>query len=107
MGRKAFLLLVSVVAVIALIALASSLHDVTFQPGRPFGTDVTSPGPFVLPPLTVPPETPLWKILLFWALAVVNIIMFFWLLPPEVRKRLLRQVLGFAVGVLALILALR
>ncbi len=107
MSRKALVLLLSVVGVIALIALASSLHDVRFQPGRPFGSDVTSAEPFTLPPLTVSPETPLWKILLFWALALINIVMFFWLLPADVRKRLIRQIIGFAVGVLALILALK
>jgi hypothetical protein len=107
MSRRSFLLLLSLVVVTALIALASSLHNVQFQPGRPFGADSTSTNPIVLPALEVPSNTPLWKILLFWALAVINIIMFFWLLPPDVRRRLLRQVLSFAVGVLALILALR
>ena len=107
MSRKALLLLFSLAAVIAVIALASSLHDVTFQPGRPFTSDSTPTNPFVLPALTIPTETPLWKILLFWALALINVVLFIWLLPPEVRKRLLRQVLGFAVGVLALILALK
>lgn len=107
MSRKAFLLFLSLMVVTALIGLASSLHDVHFQPGRPFGSQSTSTNPIVLPALEVPPSTPLWKILLFWALAVINVVMFFWLLPPEVRKRLLRQVLSFAVGVLALILALK
>ncbi len=107
MGRKAFLLVLCLVVVLALIALASSLHDVTFKPGEPFGSDSTSVSPLQLPALSVPADTPIWKILLFWGLAVLNIVMFFWLLPPEVRKRLLRQMLGFAVGVLAIILALR
>jgi len=107
MSRRSFLLLLSLVVVTALIALASSLHEVRFQPGRSFGTESTSTNPIVLPNLEIPASTPLWKILLFWALAVINIVMFFWLLPPEVRKRLLRQVLGFAVGVLGLILALK
>ena len=101
------LLLLSLVVVIALMALASSLHDVEFQPGRPFAGNSTPANPIVLPSLVISSEIPLWKILLFWALAVINIIVFFWLLPPQVRKRLLRQVLGFAVGALALILALR
>ncbi len=107
MSRKAFLLASVLVAVVALIALASSLHDVTFKPGQPFGSDSTSAGPVELPALHIPSDTPLWKILLFWGLLVVNIVLFFWLLPPEVRKRLLRQVLGFAVGILAFILALK
>lgn len=107
MRRKAFLLASVLVALVALIALASSLHDVTFKPGQQFGSDSTSANPIELPALHVPSDTPLWKILLFWTLAVINIVLFFWLLPPEVRKRLLRQVLGFAVGVLAFVLALR
>ncbi len=107
MSRRSFLLLLSLVVLAALIVLASSLHDVDFQPGRSFAGESGPASPIVLPTITVPSTTPLWKILLFWALAVINIIMFFWLLPPEVRKRLLRQVLGFATGILALILALR
>lgn len=107
MSRKALLLVLSVVAVIALIALASSLHNVKFEPGRTFGSDVKAPSPLELPPLTVPADTPLWKILLFWALALINILLFIWLLPPEARKRLLRQILRFAIGILALILALK
>jgi hypothetical protein len=107
MSRKSFLLLLSLVVVAALIALASSLNHVQFQPGHQLGPASNSTNPIVLPALEVPSSTPLWKILLFWALAVINVIVFFWLLPPEVRKRLLRQVLRFAVGVLALILALR
>lgn len=107
MSRRSFLLLLSLVVVTVLMALASSLHDVQFQPGRSFGAESTATNPIVLPTLDVPASTPLWKILLFWALAVINVILFFWLLPPEVRKRLLRQVLSFAVGVLALILALK
>ncbi len=107
MSRKSLLLFLSLVVLIALLALASSLHDVKFEPGRPFAGDATPANPIVLPSLQISSEIPLWKILLFWALAVINIIVFFWMLPAEVRKRLLRQVLGFAVGALALILALR
>ncbi len=107
MSRRSFLLLLSLVVVAALIVLASSLHDVRFQPGRPLSMESESANPILLPTLQVPSTTPLWKILLFWALAVINLVMFFWLLPPEVRKRLLRQVLRIAVGFLALLLALK
>jgi hypothetical protein len=52
-------------------------------------------------------KTPLWKLLLFWLAFVVNVVLFFWLLPPDVRKRVLRQVLSLLLGTLAIIIALR
>jgi len=52
-------------------------------------------------------QTPLWKMLLFWLAFLVNVILFFFLLPPEVRKRIVRQVFSLAVSVLILLMALR
>ena len=55
----------------------------------------------------MPSDTPVWKILLLWLVFVINLALFFFLLPPEARKRILRQVISFALGMLALLLALR
>jgi hypothetical protein len=55
----------------------------------------------------MPSDTPLWKILLLWLAFVINLALFFFLLPPEARKRILRQVISFALGMLALLMALR
>jgi hypothetical protein len=97
-----------VVIIAAVAVLSSSLHDVHFQPGRSLAFDNPDSGPAPLVPLTdTVTQTPLWKVLLFWLAFVVNVIVFFWLLPPDVRKRVIRQVLSLMLGTLALILALR
>ncbi len=108
MSRRLLLLVLAVVVIAAVVALASSLHDVHFEPGRSVPFEPVTPG-------TVPPilsadtvsNTPLWKILLIWAVFAVNLILFLFLMPPEARKRILRQVINFALTALAILLALR
>ncbi len=108
MIRKRWLLvIISLVIVAAVIVLASSLHNVRFEPGRPLAMGGASSPPPELPLTQTISKTPLWKILLLWAAFVANFVLFFLLLPPEVRKRILRQMISFALGVLAIILALR
>jgi len=108
MVRKRWLLLIiSVLILAALVVLASSLHDVHFEPGRPLSMRGSSSPPLEIPLTETVSKTPLWKILLLWLAFVVNMVLFFLLLPPEVRKKILRQVISFALGVLAIVLALR
>jgi hypothetical protein len=108
MVQKRWLLLaISILIVAALLVLASSLHDVHFEPGRPLSMRGTSSPPIEIPITETISKTPLWKILLLWAAFVVNMVLFFLLLPPEVRKRILRQVISFALGVLGIVIALR
>jgi hypothetical protein len=107
MRHKTFLFVLSFGLVVAMVVLASSLHDVRFEPGRSLGSAAPASTQLLLPNLQIPPEIPTWKILLFWLAAVINLILFFWLLTPDLRKRLMRQMLGLAVGVLAIVLALR
>lgn len=105
MNRKRWLLLFSIVALAALAVLASSLHDVQFEPARSF------PVRFSSYPLNIPAAAnvitniPLWKLLLFWAAFFICFILFFYLLPPDLRKRVIRQAISLGLGVLALILA--
>ena len=105
--KRWLLLIISVVILAALVVLASSLHDVHFEPGRPLVMRGTSAPPIDIPITETISKTPLWKILLLWLAFVINIVLFFLLLPPDVRKRILRQVLSFALGVLAIVVALR
>ena len=107
MNRKSLLLLFCFIVLAAISLLASSLHDVRFQPGRSLPTHPSSDNPILLQAPEVLEKTPLWKLLLFWLAFVVNMILFFYLLPPEVRKRILRQVISFSVGSLILLIALR
>lgn len=104
---RRWLLLISVVVVAAVIVLASSLHDVHFEPGRPLAMPGTAAPVMEFPLTETVAQTPLWKILLLWLGFVVNMVLFFLLLPPDVRKRILRQMISFALGVLAIVLALR
>ena len=109
MNSRFWLLILSVFIVAVVVALASSLHDVRFQPGKPLSYDEPAAAPAIpevdVAELVVKP--PLWKVLLVWLAFVVNLLLFFWLLPPEVRKQILRQIVSLALGVLAIILALR
>ena len=107
MSRKLWVLVFGVVIVGALVGLASSLHDVHFQPGRAFAVQAPSISPPKLPITELVTKPPLWKVLLFWLALVINMVLFFYLLPPDLRKRILRQMISMALGTLAILLALR
>ena len=107
MKRKSWILLFSVLALAALAVLASSLHDVHFEPGRP-AASVELPKTIPLPLSTEKTvSAPLWKIILLWALLILVFILFIYLLPPEIRKRILIQAIRFALTAIAIIFALR
>ncbi len=100
-------MLVSFLALIALAALASSLHDVNFQPGRRLPALFSADSAGLANPaalLEQISDIPLWKIIAFWAVCLINIFIFLYLLPPEIRRRLIRQIVRFAVGILLLFL---
>ncbi|HTP00489.1 MAG TPA: DUF4129 domain-containing protein [Anaerolineales bacterium] len=106
-GRR-WLLILCVFVLAAVAVLASSLHDVRFQPARALSFD--QPGAAAPLPLSAEEavtQTPLWKVLLFWAAFVINLLLFFWLMPPDMRKKVIRQMLSLALGMLAVLLALR
>ncbi len=107
MSKKYWLIALSVVILIAAVVLASSLHDVRFQPGRSFSAPASVS---TSPPITVIDTVsamPLWKVLLFWGLLLVTVSVLFWLLPPDVRKRVLHQTIYFALTALSIMIALR
>ena len=107
MNRRLLLLLLSVLIVAAVVVLAASLHDVHFQPGRSLPA---VPGSGTGSPLTLTEtvsDTPLWKVILFWLALVINMVLFFFLLPKDVRKKILRQFISFALSALAILIALR
>jgi hypothetical protein len=106
MKRRVWFLLLAVIVIVAVIVLAASLHDVRFEPGRSFASSTSVQPPLIFPQLQAVSDAPLWKILLFWLAFAINLVLFFVLLPPELRRRIIRQILGFAIGVLALLVAL-
>jgi hypothetical protein len=107
MNRKRWLLLFCFVVLAAITLLASSLHDVHFQPGRSLSIRPSAETPVLLQASETLSQTPLWKLLLIWLAFVVNLVLFFYLLPPDVRKRIIRQFISFSIGLLILFIALR
>lgn len=109
MARRIWILSLCILIVAAVAVLAASVHDVQFKPGKPFAA--STPNASIAPlPLTLGEmvsRPPLWKVLLFWLAFVVNLILFFYLMPPDMRKRILRQIISMALGMLAILLALR
>jgi hypothetical protein len=101
------MLLLCLVVIVVVTLLAASLHDVRFKPGRSYASALSAQTPFLLPRFQIPSNTPLWKLLLVWLVLVINMVLFFVFLPPELRRKIIRQALGLGLGVLALMLALR
>lgn len=91
----------------ALVVLTPALRELQFRPGQTFHSPSSAPAPGLVSALQLAAEIPLWKLLLFWLACVVNLVLFFYLLPPELRKKILRQISGIATGLLILLLALR
>jgi uncharacterized protein DUF4129 len=107
MTRKHRLLVFGLIALAAVAVLASSLHDVHFEPGRALSSPRPTTSLFQPASVAVLPGMPLWKLILVWVLFTLNVVLFFYLLPPELRKRILRQVARFSIGALILLIALR
>jgi hypothetical protein len=107
MNRKRWLLLFCFFILAAITILASSLHDVQFQPGRSLAIPSSARSQILVQAPAALPEIPLWKILLFWLALIVNMFLFVYLLPAELRKRIVRQAIGFSIGILILFIALR
>lgn len=108
MKRKGWILLFSLLALAALAMLASSLHNVHFEPGRQILSPKNSDSGLLAPLTdTQSVNAPLWKIILLWVLFILVSILFFYLLPPEVRKRVLLQTIRFALTAIAIIFALK
>jgi hypothetical protein len=107
MNRRLWVFLLCFIVIAALGLLASSLNELRFEAGLPLASVVHVERPIVLPAIRISEDTPVWRIVLIWLAFVVIFVLLVLMLPPELRKRILRQMLGFAVGVLALVLALR
>ena len=107
MKRRIWALGACLIVLALLVVLAPSLDELRFKPPRPFAFSSDPAQPFTLPNLGIAEDTPIWKILLFWLALVLNLTIVLFLLSPELRKRLLRHLIRFAVGVLGFLLLLR
>ena len=102
MNRKHWLLLFSLVALAALVVLASGLGAVHFQPGKPFGTqsvNLTDAQTELNDVVQQIAGIPLWKQIVFWSAVALSIIFFAFLLPPEMRKRFILQAVRYALAI--------
>ena len=98
-AQKRFILILSVVSLIILFLLASSLREVGFQAGRPLGrAESQTIQVSVERTIREIVDVPLWKQAIFWALLFLLFLLVASVLSPEVRKRLLRMFLVFAVS---------
>jgi hypothetical protein len=107
MRGRAVILVLSLTAVVTIALLAPGLHEIRFEPGRPLFPALETGRIIVLPALTIPKDTPVWKLVLFWLAVVVSLALLFLLLPQILRRRILRQLIRLSLGVLLLLLALR
>src|SRR5581483_7527717 len=105
MSRR-WLLAFGVLVLAAVAILASSLHDVHFQQGRALPVQSSPAAPQASSLISNAPATSLWKSLVICAAFVINLIIFYFLIPPEQRKKILRMVTRLALTVLALLIAL-
>ncbi|MFH1186411.1 MAG: hypothetical protein V1755_15485 [Chloroflexota bacterium] len=107
MRRRWWALSLCVIVIGVLLLLAPSLDELDFKPARSFASALDPARPIVLPALSVPEDTPISTILLFWLALVVGLVVFFLFLPSHLRRRILRQLVSYAVSVLAFVLAWR
>jgi hypothetical protein len=107
MTRRSRILWLSATVAVAILLLASSLHDVHFEPGPTFGAGARPRTQVALTAIQILSDTPVWKIVLVWLAFTVYLILFLFVIPAQLRRRILRQLLSFSVGILMLLLALR
>ena len=100
-ARKWVVLGLSSVAVIMMVLLATGLHNVQFEPGRSLQPDTTESFETAIEN-TVQDivEVPFWKQVLFWVLFITMVILVASMLSPEMRKWLIRSIIGMLSTVL-------
>ena len=107
MRSREWVLVTCVLVIAAVVLLAPSLDDLSFEPARPVGRASDIARPIMLSELRIDDSTSVWEILLVWLAATIPLVLVVLLLPPELRKRVLQHLIRFALFVLALVLALR
>jgi hypothetical protein len=103
-GQKRFILFLSALSLAALALLASGLHDVQFQAGHALGHAETQTVRISVDRAFQAIEAvPVWKQLIFWVLLFLLVLLVSTILSPELRKRLIRMFIGFAVSLFAIV----
>jgi hypothetical protein len=105
---KRLILFVSVLALFALVALASAIRDVTFRAPRHLSREesevVSIPIGSIADSIA---DIPLERRIAFLVMLFLFGVLVVYLLPPEMRKRLFKQLMRFVLGGLLLIYLLK
>jgi hypothetical protein len=101
--HKVWILLLGGMVVLILVMLASGLGDLRFSPGRALPQERTTPFQISIERIAGEiASIPIWKLVVFWGLVLVLVLIVASLFPPAWRKKLLRYFLRYAVFVLVL-----
>ena len=101
--HKIWTVLSACLAVLMLVFLAAGLGNVQFQPGHPLAK--AEPGAIeasVGNAAEVIASIPLWKLVVFWGLVFLLVVILVALLPAEWRKKILKYFLRYTLFVLAI-----
>jgi hypothetical protein len=103
-SQKHFILLLSVLSLVTLVLLASGLQNVEFREGRALGRTESETVRFsVNRAIQAITDVPVWKQVIFWVLLFLLVLLVSSILSPELRKRLIRGFIGFAVAFFAIV----
>jgi hypothetical protein len=102
--QKRFILFLSVLSLATLVLLASGLHEVEFQAGHALGRAESETVRFSVDrALRAIGDVPVWEQVIFWVLLFLLVLLVSSILSPELRKRLIRSFIGFAVAFWAIV----
>ncbi len=97
-------LIFSLLALLALLILASGLRDAAFQPGQPVGrAESTTIRVSVDRAIGQIVDVPIWRQIVFWLIVFVIVLLVSSLLSPELRKKLIMSFIRLAAFVLILL----
>lgn len=103
-SHKRFIVFLSILSVITIVLLASGLHNIEFRAGRALGRAEAETVQFsVERAIRAITDVPVWKQTIFWVLLFLLVLLVSSILSPEIRKRLIRSFLGFAIATWAII----
>jgi hypothetical protein len=100
-AQKWVILLLSLVAVMMMLLLATGLHNVQFEPGRSLQPDETETFETAVEnTVREIVEVPFWKQVIFWVLLISMVALVASMLSPEMRKWMFRTFIGVVSTVL-------
>ena len=98
LARRNVFLVLSALAILAVVLLASGLNDVTFAEPRPFNRAESEDISFSVAALMQElASIPRWKQVLFWVGVYLIVLIVTSILSPDLRKKLLRATVQFAI----------